>query len=40
MVISTFETLPLFALIGLDHGIGHVASMSLEKNERLTSRKD
>ena len=25
---------------GLDHGIGHVASMSLEKNERRTSNKD
>jgi hypothetical protein len=25
---------------GLDHGIGHVASMSPEKNERLTSSKD
>jgi hypothetical protein len=25
---------------GLDHGIGHMASMSPEKNERLTSSKD
>ena len=25
---------------GLDHGIGHMASMSPEKNERLTPSKD
>jgi hypothetical protein len=25
---------------GLDHGTGHVTSMSPEKNERLTSSKD
>ncbi len=25
---------------GLDHGIGHLASMNPEKNERLTPRKD
>jgi hypothetical protein len=28
------------AFSGLDHGIGHMASMSPEKNERLTSSKD
>jgi hypothetical protein len=26
--------------VGLDHGIGHVASISPEKNEQLTSSKD
>ena len=28
------------AHFGLDHGIGHMASMSPEKNERLTPSKD
>ena len=42
IVVAGFELGSVVARersFGLDHGIGHLASMSLQKNERLTSHR-